>query len=208
MPEIDNAQTAPESEGTTTEPEQHDNPENNTQDPEGTPPAQTTTGQIDQVALARAVQTFMEEWRQNQEQEAANAKRAKDTKDMTAEQILEYDRQQFEAQKAEELRKIKAEANKIYAVKKAIESKFPQTYLEAIVKLVMADEESDIDANVTALRKLVDEVSKAEIASKFKAAGYNPDLGKGNKPKTSDGEDFAKARNEASKPKNDNDLWA
>ena len=179
-----------------------------TQEPEGTPPVQNMTGQIDQGALARAIQTFMEEWRQNQQQEAANAKRAKDTKDMTPEQILEYDRQQFEIQKAEELRKIKAEANKIYAVKRAIETKFPQSHLEDIVNFVMADEEKDIDANITALRKLVDEVSRAEIASKFKSAGYNPDSSKGNKPKTSDGEDFAKARNEASKPKNDNDLWA
>ena len=175
---------------------------------EGTQDTQHATSQIDQGALARAIQTFMEEWRQNQEQEAASAKRAKDTKDMTAEQILEYDRQQFEAQKAEELKKIKTEANKIYAVKRAIETKFPQSHLEDIVNFVMADEEKDIDANITALRKLVDEVSRAEIASKFKEAGYNPKNGKGAQAKTSVGEEIAKAMNEVATKKSEYDPWA
>lgn len=209
MSEIDNVQTAPEPQSTTTEPEQHDNPESNIQEPEGTPPVQTTTGQgttgqIDTGNLMAALQNFLDGLRQREEQE----RRDEETKNMTPEQRLEYDRKQFENQRNEELKKIKIQANKIYAVQKVIENKFPQSHSEAIVNIVMADDEKTIEANVMALRKLVDEISRAEIEAKFKEAGYNPKNGKGGQAKTSVGEEIAKAMNEAATKKSEYDPWA
>lgn len=209
MPEIDNAQTAPESEGTTTEQTETETTETEPTQTEGTPPAQTTTeqgtaGQIDTGNLMAALQNFLDGLRQREEQE----RRDEETKNMTPEQRLEYDRKQFENQRNEELKKIKVQANKIYAAQKVIENKFPQSHSEAIVNIVMADDEKTIEANVKALRKLLDEISKAEIEAKFKEAGYNPKNGKGAQAKTSVGEEIAKAMNEVATKKSEYDPWA
>lgn len=100
---------------------------------------------------------------------------------LTAEELKALEDEEREKNLAEREAAIKAAENKLYAVKaikKAGLDDGSETALD-ILALVNAGDEESIDANIAALKALVDKLVKAEVGKTFKGIGRNPEKGAG-----------------------------
>ena len=100
---------------------------------------------------------------------------------LTAAEIKALEDEEKEKELASREAAVKAAENKMYAIKaikKAGLDDGSEAALE-ILSLVNADSEETIDANITALKALVDKLVKAEVEKTFKGKGRNPEKGAG-----------------------------
>ena len=100
---------------------------------------------------------------------------------LTAEELKALEDEEKEKELASREAAVKAAENKMYAIKaikKAGLDDGSEAALE-ILALVNADSEETIDANITALKALVDKLVKAEVEKTFKGKGRNPEKGAG-----------------------------
>lgn len=100
---------------------------------------------------------------------------------LTAAELKALEDEEKEKNLAEREAAIKAAENKLYAVKaikKAGLDDGSETALD-ILSLVNAGDTESIDANITALKALVDKLVKAEVEKTFKASGRKPEKGAG-----------------------------
>lgn len=98
---------------------------------------------------------------------------------LTAEELQKLEAEEKEKDLAEREAAIKAAENKLYAVKaikKAGLDDGSETALD-ILSLVNGNDETTIDANIKALKDLVDKLVKAEVEKTFKGAGRTPEKG-------------------------------
>jgi len=100
---------------------------------------------------------------------------------LTADELKALEDAEKEKDLADREAALKAAENKMYAVKaikKAGLDDGSETALD-ILALVNAGDEAAIDANITALKALVDKLVKAEVEKTFKGNGRNPEKGAG-----------------------------
>lgn len=100
---------------------------------------------------------------------------------LTADELKALEDAEKEKDLADREAAVKAAENKMYAVKaikKAGLDDGSETALD-ILALVGGNDEESIDANVKALKALVDKLVKAEVEKTFKANGRNPEKGAG-----------------------------
>lgn len=100
---------------------------------------------------------------------------------LTAAELKELEDAEKEKDLAEREAALKAAENKMYAVaaiKKAGLDDGSETALD-ILSLVGGENEETIDANIKALKALVDKLVKAEVDKTFKGKGRNPEKGSG-----------------------------
>ena len=100
---------------------------------------------------------------------------------LTAEELKVLEDEEREKNLAEREAAILAAENKLYAIKaikKAGLDDGSETALD-ILALVNGKDEASIDANIKALKELVDKLVKAEVAKTFKDGGRNPEKGGG-----------------------------
>ena len=100
---------------------------------------------------------------------------------LTAAELKALEDEEKEKDLAEREAAVKAAENKLYAVKaikKAGLDDGSETALD-ILALVNGADETTIDANIKALKALVDKLVKAEVEKTFKGNGRNPDKGAG-----------------------------
>lgn len=100
---------------------------------------------------------------------------------LTDEELRALEDAEKEKSLAEREAAVKTAENKLYAItaiKKAGLDDGSETALD-ILALVNANETDTIDANITALKALVDKLVKAEVEKIFKSNGRNPEKGAG-----------------------------
>jgi hypothetical protein len=100
---------------------------------------------------------------------------------LTAAELKALEDEEKEKDLAEREAAVKAAENKLYAlkaIKKAGLDDGSEAALE-ILALVGGNDETTIDANVKALKALIDKLVKAEVEKTFKGNGRNPEKGAG-----------------------------
>lgn len=100
---------------------------------------------------------------------------------LTAEELKALEDEEKEKELTEREAAVKAAESKLYAIKaikKAGLDDGTETALD-ILALVNGGDEATIDANITALKALVDKLVKAEVDKTFKDKGRNPEQGAG-----------------------------
>ena len=133
---------------------------------EGTSDGQQTAQQIG-LALQEQLSQYtalLEELKEKDEAEKLS--------EMTPEERLTHERAKFEAEMAAKQAELKAKANQVCAAGKVSEYRFPQECEKEVMLLIMADNETQIDEKAKTLRLLADSISKTEVETKFKNAGY------------------------------------
>ena len=100
---------------------------------------------------------------------------------LTAAELKELEDAEKEKDLAEREAAVKTAENKLYAIKaikKAGLDDGSEAALE-ILALVGGNDEATIDANIKALKSLIDKLVKAEVEKTFKGNGRNPEKGAG-----------------------------
>lgn len=100
---------------------------------------------------------------------------------LTAAELKELEDAEKEKDLAEREAAVKTAENKLYAIKaikKAGLDDGSETALD-ILALVGGNDEATIDANIKALKALIDKLVKAEVEKTFKGNGRNPEKGAG-----------------------------